>query len=134
MERYSRLSIKNLQHATISWVLYTRISSIHPYPSTYVINGNRQTMIDPLEDILHASEWHKSADVVSLGAVHKMQANWQWNMSLDALETNKAISTGFAKFLMVVEAKRIARIRSTAYESPKEAIRKQVYNLHICFY
>jgi len=126
MERYSRLSIKNLQHATISWVLYTRISSIHPYPATYTINGNRQLTVDPLEDIVNASKWHTSAEAVSLEAVHKMQANGQWNMSLDALQTNQAVTDGFAKYLMVIEARRIARIRSSAYESPKETISKRV--------
>lgn len=130
MERYSRLSIKNLQHATISWVLYTRISSIHPYPATYTINGKRLSVIDPLEDIAQVSKWHTSAEAVSMGAVHKMQANGQWNMSLDVLQTNEAVTTGFAKFLMVVEARRIARIRSSAYEPPKEAISKRVYRFH----
>ncbi len=88
-------------------------------------------MIDPMQDIVHASKWHTSAEAISLGAVHKMQANGQWNMSLDALETNKAVSTGFAKFLMIVEAKRMARIRSSAYELPKEALSKPVYDFHI---
>ncbi len=87
-------------------------------------------MIDPLEDIAQVSKWHTSAEAVSMGAVHKMQANGQWNMSLDVLQTNEAVTTGFAKFLMVVEAKRIARIRSSAYEPPKEAISKRVYRFH----
>ncbi len=131
MERYSRLSIKNLQHATISWVLYTRISSIHPYPSTYVVDGKRQSTIDPLEDIIHAYKWHTSAENVSLKAIHKMQANGQWNMSLDTLQTSKAVATGFAKFLMVVEAKRICRIRTSAHELPKDPISKPVYQFPV---
>lgn len=122
MERYSRLSIKNIQYATVSWLLYTRISSIHPYPATYTTNGKKQSTFDPLEDMVHASKWHTSAEVLSQKAVHAMQANGQWNMSLDALATNQAVSNGFSKFLILVESRRIARLRSHTHEVPQEVI------------
>lgn len=133
MERYSKLSIKNLQHSTLSWVLYTRISSIHPYPCTF-IHGKSHLTIDPLEDLLQASKWHTSAQAISMRAVHNMQANGQWNMSLESLETHQAVVDSFAKYLLFVEGKRIARIRSCTYELPAETIGKRVLEMDNCIW
>ena len=33
-QHYTRLDIKNLQHLSLYWVLFTRISTLHPLPST----------------------------------------------------------------------------------------------------
>lgn len=131
LERYSRLSIKNLQHTTLSWVLYTRISSIHPYPCTFMADGKSHMTIDPLVDIMQASKWHVSAQAISMRAVHNMQANGQWNMSLESLETHQAVVDAFAKYLLFVEGKRIARIRSCAYELPAGPIGKRSFDVNI---
>ena len=123
MERYSRLSIKNLQHATISWVLYTHISTIHPHsgilPRT---NGGGQTTIDPASDMVQALEWHNSASGLCKKSVTSMQENGQWSMSLDALSTSTHIESGFSKLLLLAEIKRIARFLSVSHE---------IQNLHI---
>lgn len=117
IERYSRLSIKNLQHATISWVLYTHISTIHPHPVIISrTNGGGQTKIDPASDMAQALDWHKSASGLSKKAVTSMQENGQWSMSLDALSTSTYIESGFSKLLLLVETKRIARFLSVTHE------------------
>lgn len=117
MERYSRLSLKTLQHATISWVLYTHISTIHPHPVIIShANGGGQTIIDPASDLAQALDWHKSASGLSKKAVTSMQENGQWSMSLDALSTSTYIGSGFSKLLLLVEAKRIARFLAVSHE------------------
>lgn len=117
MERYSRLSIKNLQHATISWVLYTHISTIHPHPiARSRTNGEGQTIIDPASDMAEALDWHKSALDLSEISVTSLQENGQWSMSLDALSTSTHIGSGFSKLLLLVETKRIARFLSVSHE------------------
>lgn len=121
MDRYSRLSIKNLQYATISWVLYTRISTIHPYPATYNTNDKHISIIDPKEDIDQILSWHRSAENLSRKAVHNMQANNQWDMSLDSLATCETVLSSFIKSLAIVEKKRIMRLRSMRYLSTKTA-------------
>lgn len=117
MERYSQLSIKNLQHATISWVLYTHMSTIHPHPAIKSrTNGGGQVIIDPASDMAQALDWHESALGLSKKAVTSMQGNGQWNMSLDALSTSSYIGSGFSKLLLLVETKRIARFLSSSHE------------------
>ena len=125
LERYSRLSVKNLQHATISWVLYTHISTIHPHPVTISrTNGGGQTTIDPASDMARALEWHKSASDLSKRSVTSMQENGQWAMSLNALSTSTHIGSGFSKLLLLVETKRIARFFSVSHEIQTLNIRK----------
>lgn len=116
MERYSRLSIKNLQYVTISWVLYTHISTIHPHPVTISRNGGGQTAIDPASDMAQALDWHKSASGLSKKSVTSMQENGQWSMSLDALSTSTHIESGFSKLLLLIETKRIARFLSISHD------------------
>ena len=125
MERYSRLSIKNIQHATISWVLYTHISTIHPHPVTMSwANGGGQTTIDPASDMVQALEWHMSASGLTKNSVTSMQENGQWNMSLDALSTSTHVGSGFSKLLLFVEIKRIARFHAISYEVQSPDISK----------
>ncbi|CAD6577882.1 MAG: hypothetical protein ASARMPREDX12_008547 [Alectoria sarmentosa] len=117
MERYSQLSIKNLQHATISWVLYTHMSTIHPHPAIKPrTNGGGQVIIDPASDMAQALDWHESALGLSKKAVTSMQGNGLWNISLDALSTSSYIGSGFSKLLLLVETKRIARFLSSSHE------------------
>ncbi|KAL6716429.1 hypothetical protein ACLMJK_005996 [Lecanora helva] len=110
MERYNRLSIKNVQHATISWVLYTRLSTIHPFPATYTANDRTQTTIVPFQDMMYALDWHQSAQILSYKAVTSIQDRGAWNMSLDTLETNHAVFSGLGRYLLYVEVKRIERL------------------------
>ena len=126
MERYDRLSIKNVQHATISWVLYTRLSTIHPYPARYPTNRRTEKLIDPLEQTLQSLEWFKSAENLAQKSVHSMQDNNLWSMSLDSLATSKAISTSFAKVLFFVESRRMERIRCPSKALPKHDFRKRI--------
>lgn len=117
VERYSRLSIKNLQHATVSWVLYTRISTIHPHPVTISrTNDGGQTTMDLASDMSQALDWHKGASGLSKTSVTSMQENGQWSMSLDALSTSAHIESGFSKLLLFVETKRVARFLSVTHE------------------
>lgn len=121
IERYSRLSIKNIQHATISWVLYTRISTIHPHPATFpAAKADSYSRIDPLVDMQEAIKWHQNAQNLSEKSVCTMQENGQWNMSLDALATQKHIWSSFPKYLLIAETKRIQRHRSSTHDLPDQ--------------
>ena len=107
MERYQRLSIKNIQHTTISWVLYTRLSSIHPFAATYP--KDRGTFL-PMDEMSYAFDWHCAAERLSKNSLHSMQDRGQWYMSLETLDAVRVISDGFTRCLLNVEMKRIERI------------------------
>lgn len=107
IQRHARLSIKNLQHATISWILYTRISTIHPYAPTTTFSN--QTRIDSSKNLSLAIDWHKSAEDLNSISINGMLDNGQYSMLFDVLDINRCIKSGLAKFMFVVESHRIGR-------------------------
>ena len=109
LDRYNRLSMKNIQHATVSWIMYPRLSTIHPLPANYATNGRVNITIAPVNEITNALRWHQSAEDLSRRAVHRMQENGQWGLSLDAFETSRVIANGFARCLLYAELRRIER-------------------------
>jgi len=120
MERYSRLSIKHMQHASLSWILYTRISTIHPYPSTIPTVDSKGVMtIDPLEDLFRALKWHQGTQDLNFKLIHTMQDQGQWNMILDTVKFEKDLSSSFSKSLLMAEAKRICRFRAPSQNAEK---------------
>ena len=116
IQRYSSLSIKNMQHASLSWILYTRISTIHPHPvSVPTADGKSRTKIDPLEELRFADEWHRSARELGVKALGVMQDQGQWCMLLEALNLNGTLEMGFAKYLLMAESKHIRRFRASPH-------------------
>lgn len=107
IQRHSRLSIKNIQHATISWILYTRISTIHPFAPT--TTSPNQTPIDSPKCLGLAIDWHQSAEDLSRANINRMLDNGQYSMLFDALEVDRCLKSGFAKFMFVAESHRIGR-------------------------
>ena len=117
MERYSRLSVKNLQYTYMSWVLFSNISTIHPYPAQVSsADGKIQTTFDPLEEIKQMLHWFQGAEIKVKQNTVKMQENGQWEMSMDALSTTDVLSRNFAKHQLFAEAKRINRLTSPSHD------------------
>ena len=106
-ERYSRLSIKNMQHTTVSWVLYNRISTIHPCEPSRTSSG--QTQSHMLKNLSYAIDWHISAEGYNSIAIDRMLKGGQYTMLFDTLEIGGWIKNGFGKFMFVVESHRIGR-------------------------
>lgn len=104
---YSRLSIKNMQHTTVSWILYNRISTIHPCEPSRTIS--RQTPSHMLKNLSYAIDWHVSAEEYNSIAIDRMIECGQYTMLFDTLEIGEWIKNGFGKFMFVVESHRIGR-------------------------
>lgn len=117
MEHYSRLSIKNLQHATVSWILYTRISTIHPFAPS--VSRASQSPTNVAKDITLGIEWHNIASRMCNASMNQLMNDGKYNMLLDALSTDLALVNGFARFMLLTESLRIyrftERFKSTSY-------------------
>ena len=124
MERYTRLSIKNMQHATLSWVIFSRISTIHPYASMCQIGTGVRQHLDPYGEIAGAIQWHATAISLSLRQLQNIQKENQWNIFLDTIETQSIIESSFCQSLIYTEMKRISRLRSVPPEGSKLDIGK----------
>ena len=108
IERYLRLSVKNMQQVTVSWVLYTQISTIHPYP--YLSNGKTSTGMDLLESITSALKWFTSAAQNNEDSLSAMLRDGQFNMVIDTIELDELIQNSFTKVLLFAERLRIQRL------------------------
>ena len=111
MARYSQLSIKNLQHLTISWMLFTRLSTIHPHPVTIPGLDGEILTIDPLKEAIDVLNWHRRAYQLNRQSMEGFRANNQWMMELDALETKSALQDSFSRLLLLAESSRMRRFR-----------------------
>lgn len=111
MGRYSQLCVKNMQHATLSWIFFTRISTLHPYPLDGSSKGKGLfTIRDPFASLTNALEWHRSAQEVNDESIRRMLSDGQNNMLFDALDLGHTIENGFSKLVAFVESSRIQRL------------------------
>ena len=109
--RYSQLSIKNIQHLTISWLLFTRLSTTHPYPVKFPGLDGHKVTVDPLEETKDILNWYQRAYQLNRQSMESFCANNQWMMELDALEAKSALQDSFSRLLLLVESSRMRRLR-----------------------
>ena len=119
VKTYSVLSIKNIQHATLSWILFTRISTTHPYLFNHGLKVKNGTSASNL--LLNALDWHISASNLSDAATNQMLHNGQYCMMLENLSTQSLVQQGFSHWLITVESQRIARLTQASSRSDYRA-------------
>lgn len=120
VKAYSVLSIKNIQHATLSWILLTRISATHPYlfnPGLKVKNGLSASNL-----LLTALDWHRSASNLGDAATGQMLQTGQYCMMLDNLSTQGSVQRGFSHHMINVELLRIIRLTQPSSGSDSKIV------------
>lgn len=131
LEHYVQLSVKNMQQATLSWILYTDISVIHPYP--YMLqhsNTDDRPIMDLSENIASAIDWHAMADQTLSESTIKMLREGQYNMLIDTLALQRSLKIGFSKFLLVSERSRIQNVTGASIQKEYASILSKC-TLHI---
>ena len=111
ISRYSRLSIKHTQHASFSWILFSRLSTLHPWPTKISNPGASTVMYDPLDEARQALKWHQVAGTLLGKTMSRMISNEQLGMMLGLLETQGALQNGTAKAILNIECHRMQRMR-----------------------
>ena len=118
------LSIKNIQLATLSWILFTRISTTHPYlfsPEMMVKNGASASHL-----LSNALVWHRSASNLSDAATGQMLQRRQWCMMLENLATQNLVQQGFCNWLATAESLRIERLTQAPKSDSNVLISKSI--------
>ncbi|KAL8730427.1 MAG: hypothetical protein Q9166_004065 [cf. Caloplaca sp. 2 TL-2023] len=114
---YNRLSIKNIQLPTLSWLLGTKISTIHPHSQVSKeiklpvndLPGNTADG-DPIQHLTHALDYHKSllhTDQQEL--LEFLDANQYASLS-QAMGNTLHDQNGFVKYMLLTEWARIERL------------------------
>ena len=110
MSHYARLDIKHLQYLTNSWIMLTRISTIHPHPFP-IVSSNRIAMTSPATMLKTALGWgHRQNQQVESGIVSFFEHDKLTEL-LQHLEYQKTTEVAaLVKVSLMSEAKRIARL------------------------
>lgn len=111
---YSQLSVKNIQYATLSWMLFYRISTLHPYPSCQP-SLHRFAAIDPSESLRVALDWHSFAENINQESIVKMLRQGQYNMLFDAFEFGNSLVNGYSRVLIWCELRRVQRLTNASW-------------------
>ena len=117
IDRYARLSIKNIQHATLSWILIDRLSTIHPWPCKTTSAGH--VTFDPLEELQQALDWHQTSTILTDKALNRMMGRKQWGLAIGILRTQDALQNGLGRAMLNLELLKTQRLREGPHDKFK---------------
>lgn len=110
-ECYSRLSIKNIQFPTLSWLLCTRLSSIHPHPPNIKFNSQSEKVdADPTEHLSRALDYQLHLRETDQQETHDFLEAGQYASLIQAMGNSIFNQLGFTKYMLLVEWARIERL------------------------
>ena len=132
MHYYAQLSIKNVQNVTMSWILFTRISTIHPL-NPYS-TGN-ETPFDLLKNLNKILEWGKAADQLCTASANSMLNFGQYNMLVNTLTNPNFGPSSFPIHLISAELQRAARFSGIPSWKEFALTKSEIYlTIRICFH
>ena len=110
MSHYARLDIKHLQYLTNSWIMFARISTIHPHPFP-VVSSRKVDLTSPTTMLKNALSWgHRQNKQVEGGIASFFEHDSLFEL-LQHLEFQKTTEVAaLVKASLMSEAKRIARL------------------------
>ncbi|MCJ1377257.1 hypothetical protein MMC17_000349 [Xylographa soralifera] len=110
MSHYARLDIKHLQYLTNSWIMFTRISTIHPHPFPSV-SSKKIELTSPATMLKSALSWGHHQNKQVQGGIASFFEHDNLSELLDHLEYQKTTEVAvLVKASLMTEAKRIARL------------------------
>ena len=99
MDHFKRLSVKNIQQATMPWLLFFEMSKLHPWPAELPVEGAGTVIFDPLGELSATLHWHDQVGNLSAKALQRAMSNQQHSTILGLLEIQATISHGTGRFL-----------------------------------
>lgn len=131
MKHYAQLKVKNSQNATISWILYTRLSTIHPFPvDPHISFGQDKALCDPAYGLKVALEWQKGSEVQTSRGINQILHNGHYKTLVEALSFLDRSQQDLQKFINIIESRRIGRFTgSTSKEDYQDLLGISPYKL-----
>lgn len=111
MRTYKRLAIKNLQHETLSHVLFTRFATIHPHPApmTFGPNAERKDR-EPISAVGAALESYRSSATQAAVGKRFFLEKGRYSMLLGVLDIEDTMKRSLCKIMWVLERHRMKRL------------------------
>ena len=111
VEHYLKLDIKHIQHQTVSWVLFTRISSIHPHTGSSRFYKSGREPFNPSKMLQAALAWAiRNEEQLRSGSTKYLDHDAYYNL-IDHLKLVKASENSITKYMLIIELQRIKRLR-----------------------
>ena len=108
---YQGLNIKQVQNDTLSHNIFTRISTIHPWSFTNLVNGPAgKAGQEPMLGLQHAMKTYKrSEDQVPLMAKLAVEQG-SYDQVAGFLDLGQRLSSSVCKYMWGIESRRVARL------------------------
>ena len=108
-EFYERLDVKNMQYQSTAWILFTRISTIHPHPIKDRANANI-IKFHPASAIEEMLRWILKNEKRLRSGVTMFLENDAYINLLDHLKTTESLEQSPCKGVLICEFWRIHRL------------------------
>lgn len=110
-EHYSRLSIKNIQYPTVSWLLSTRISTVYPHtPHTGYKDVTAKANTNSVQHLTQALNYHLLLQESDQQEITAFLDAGQYASLIQAMGNSVYNQLGFSKYMLLVESARIERL------------------------
>lgn len=115
MRTYRRLAIKNLQHETLSHILFTRLATIHPHAAHMDSGPNTERKDkDPISAVGAALESYRSSARQAAVGKRLSLENGRYSMLLGVLDVEDTIKRSLCKVMWILERRRMKRLTRAA--------------------
>lgn len=114
---YSKLDIKNIQFLTNSWILLTRISTIHPHACPVPLVGGIPGVVNLAQLLKKAIKWGERNNAQVVGGISRFLELDSLSSLLQHLEYYKRTElTPLVRYSMICEIHRIIRLGHGQWE------------------
>lgn len=107
MRAYQRLGIKQIQHDTLAYTLFDRISSLHPHPFAQYDSSKMPSPIDHLVE--HQKVYKTFAAQIRKNSFRSFE-HGSYDTIFQLMEVTERLSHSKAAILTVVESRKISRL------------------------
>ena len=116
VEHYMKLDLKHVQYFTDAWILFTRISTIHPHKFTRKDKTGIVRQVTPAKLLHDALSWTIRHDTQAKSAID-MHVEYDSYLSLlHEIGYTRATTACLPKWLLLCESRRIMRLGHAALE------------------
>lgn len=117
MRAYQRLGIKQIQGDTLGYMLFDRISALHPHPMS---DGNSNA--DPCAQLLQMQKVYKKARKQFRKSIWTAFENGNYNSAFQFVETSNKLARSITAAMTVVELGKIKSITEPGADLDKTSI------------
>jgi N-terminal acetyltransferase B complex non-catalytic subunit len=120
LRAYTRMGIKQIQGDTLSYILFDRISSLHPHPVTGE-PGEMPDELDPAFHIRKLQRLYKDFKTQINTNSWRSFENGNYDSIFQLMEASDALSRSITLATSVIELRKIDRLTSKTYSMSKDS-------------